>query len=113
LTFEINVESLELTVKLEKKRHIKHCYLRVLSKDMIQIRSNIFFTKQDAKNLIIKKSKWILSQIQKLEEKSLNEDEFIKTIQAFLWANDIPPNSVNWMKLLKGEYIPAPEETEE
>jgi len=43
----------------------------------------------------------------------MNEDEFIKTIQAFLWANDIPPNSVNWMKLLKGEYIPAPEEMEE
>ncbi len=42
-----------------------------------------------------------------------NEEEFIKTIQSFLWANDIPPNSVNWMKLLKGEYIPTPEEIEE
>lgn len=43
----------------------------------------------------------------------MDEKEFIKTMQSFLWANNIPPNSVNWMKFIRGEHIPSKEEMEE
>jgi len=71
------VESSVVTVKLEQKRHVKHCYMRVLSKNEIQIKSNIFFTISDAKSLIEKKKTWIIKQIKRLEEKTLPQDEFL------------------------------------
>jgi len=77
LDFQINVESSVVTVKLEQKRHVKHCYMRVLSKNEIQIKSNIFFTISDAKSLIEKKKTWIIKQIKRLEEKTLPQDEFL------------------------------------
>lgn len=77
MDFQINVESSVVTVKLEQKRHVKHCYMRVLSKNEIQIKSNIFFTISDAKSLIEKKKTWIIKQIKRLEEKTLPQDEFL------------------------------------
>lgn len=75
--FKIEINNTILNVELENKKHIKHCYLRVLKKDLIQIRANRYFEKEDAIDLIIRKKDWILDNILKLENKiSLNEDEF-------------------------------------
>jgi predicted metal-dependent hydrolase len=76
--FEINLNNTILNVELENKKHIKHCYLRVLKKDLIQIRANRYFTIGDAKDLIIRKKEWILENIIKLEERqNLLADEFL------------------------------------
>ena len=45
--------------------------------DLIQIRANKYFTIFDAKDLINRKKEWIESSIQKMSEKSLNDDEFL------------------------------------
>ena len=76
MTFEIEINSTKIIVKLENRKNMKHCYLRILDKQLIQIRANNYFTIKDAKNLLEKKLKWIEESLLKLEEKSLNENEF-------------------------------------
>ena len=77
MRFQIEINQRLVTVQLEKKRNIKHVYLRVLNPNLIQIKTNIYYTLYDAKNLIEKKIDWISSSILKLEKKSVNEDEFL------------------------------------
>ena len=77
MSFQIEINQKLVTVKLEKRRNIKHIYLRVLSPDLIQIKSNIYYTIYDAKDLIEKKISWIESSISKLEQNSILEDEFL------------------------------------
>jgi predicted metal-dependent hydrolase len=77
LSFQIEINQRLVTVKLEKRRNIKHVYLRVLNPTLIQIKTNIYYTLYDAKNLIEKKIDWISSSILRLEEKSIDEDEFL------------------------------------
>ena len=77
MSFQIEINKIIVTVKLENKKNIKHCYLRILKADLIQIRANKYFTIFDAKDLINRKKEWIESSIQKMSEKSLNEDEFL------------------------------------
>ena len=43
----------------------------------------------------------------------MDEGEFIKTIQACLWDAGIDHQSINWMKLLKGEFNPAERKDED
>ncbi len=77
MSFQIEINQRLVTVQLEKKRNIKHVYLRVLKPDLIQIKTNIYYTLHDAKDLIEKKIDWISTSILKLEKKSVNEDEFL------------------------------------
>lgn len=77
MSFQIEINQRLVTVKLEKRRNIKHVYLRVLNPTLIQIKTNIYYTLYDAKNLIEKKIDWILTSILRLEEKSIDEDEFL------------------------------------
>ena len=78
MSFQIEINKIIVTVKLENKKNIKHCYLRILKADLIQIRANKYFTIFDAKDLINRKKEWIESSIQKMSEKSLNnDDEFL------------------------------------
>ena len=77
MSFQIEINKKLITVKLENKKNIKHCYLRILKNDLIQIRANIYFTIYDAKDLISRKKKWIESSILKMQDKSINEDEFL------------------------------------
>ena len=77
MSFQIEINQRLVTVQLEKKRNIKHVYLRVLNPNLIQIKTNIYYTLHDAKNLIEKKIDWISTSILKLEKKSVNEDEFL------------------------------------
>lgn len=77
MSFQIEINQRLVTVKLEKRRNIKHVYLRVLNPNLIQIKTNIYYTLYDAKDLIEKKMTWIENSIVRLEEKSINEDEFL------------------------------------
>ncbi len=77
MSFQIEINKIIVTVKLENKKNIKHCYLRILKADLIQIRANKYFTIFDAKDLINRKKEWIESSILKMSEKSLNDDEFL------------------------------------
>lgn len=77
MTFKYNIETSVVTVKLEHKKHVKHCYLRVLSTNLLEIKSNIYFTKSDALRLLDAKTAWILKQIKRLESNTLREDEFL------------------------------------
>jgi predicted metal-dependent hydrolase len=77
LSFQIEINQRIVTVKLEKRKNIKHVYLRVLSPNLVEIKTNIYYTLYDAKSLIEKKIDWIENSIVRLEEKSINEDEFL------------------------------------
>lgn len=77
MSFQIEINKKLITVKLENKKNIKHCYLRILKNDLIQIRANIYFTIYDAKDLISRKIEWIENSISKMQDKSINEDEFL------------------------------------
>lgn len=76
MSFQIEINKKIVTVKLENKKNIKHCYLRVLNANLIQIRANIYFTIYDAKELINRKKDWLEASISKMIEKSINDDEF-------------------------------------
>lgn len=77
MSFQIEINQRIVTVKLEKRKNIKHIYLRVLSPNLIEIKTNIYYTLYDAKSLIEKKIDWIENSIIRLEEKNINEDEFL------------------------------------
>lgn len=77
MNFEVNLNNKSVKVELENRRNIKHCYIRVLNSNLIQIRANIYFNLDDAKNLITKKKIWLENSLRELEKKSLNEDEFL------------------------------------
>ncbi len=78
MNFELDIDCQTLTVKLENKKNIKHCYLRVLDSNTLHIKANIYFTKNDAKNLIYKKKDWIIEGLEKYKAKKIiNENEFL------------------------------------
>ena len=77
MSFQIEINQRLVTVQLEKRKNIKHVYLRVLKPNLIQIKTNIYYTIFDAKDLIQKKITWIENSILRLEEKNIDEDEFL------------------------------------
>lgn len=77
MSFQIEINKKIVTVKLENRKNIKHCYMRVLKEDLIQIRANRYFTLYDARNLVEKKLDWLEASIKKLSKNSLNEGEFL------------------------------------
>ena len=76
MEFQYNLDSLVLSVKLENKKHIKHCYLRVVD-GQIQIRANIYFTIEDAYELLNRKKKWLIKILEQSSKNSLKDDEFL------------------------------------
>ncbi|MDY3199644.1 MAG: SprT family zinc-dependent metalloprotease [Arcobacter sp.] len=77
MSFQIEINKKIVTVKLENKKNIKHCYMRVIKDDLIHIRANFYFTIYDAKSLVEKKREWIETSIAKLSKNIINEDEFL------------------------------------
>lgn len=75
--FEIELNKKRITVHLENRKNMKHCYLRVLKPDLIQIRANKYFDIFDAKLLIENRVSWIEKSIENLNKKTINEDEFL------------------------------------
>jgi predicted metal-dependent hydrolase len=66
-----------LTVNLENKKHIKHCYLRIINNKEVQIRANIYFSIEDAKELLLRKKAWILTSLEQSSKNILKDDEFL------------------------------------
>ncbi|PWE21833.1 M48 family metallopeptidase [Aliarcobacter skirrowii] len=77
MNFKIELNNFLVDVELQNKKNIKHCYLRVLSDNLIQIKANRYFTILDAKDLIYRKKDWLIENIQKQNSKKLNENEFL------------------------------------
>ncbi len=77
MNFKIELNNFLVDVELQNKKNIKHCYLRVLSDNIIQIKANRYFTILDAKDLIYRKKDWLIENIQKQNSKKLNENEFL------------------------------------
>jgi len=77
LNFLTKINNKEVTVELNKKRGMKHTYMRLLSSNLIRINSNIYFTETDAKILIEKKRKWLEKNLLQLEKNTLENNEFL------------------------------------
>ncbi|QKJ27000.1 M48 family metallopeptidase [Aliarcobacter cibarius] len=77
MNFQISLNENVISVELQNKKHIKHCYLRILSKDLLQIKANKYFTIYDAKDLINRKKEWILENIKRVENKTIEEGFFL------------------------------------
>ena len=77
MNFQISLNENVISVELKNKKHIKHCYLRILSKDLLQIKANKYFTIYDAKDLINRKKEWILENIKRVENKTIEEGFFL------------------------------------
>ena len=77
MNFNIILEACLLNVELQNKKHIKHCYLRIIDKNSLQIKANRYFSIDDAKALIIRKKSWILENIKNIEDKTLEDGVFL------------------------------------
>lgn len=76
MTYKYELSNDIIEIEHIKKSNIKHTYLRVISQNKLQIKSNIFFTKNDAINLIEKKQNWILKHINNHKLNHLNRSQF-------------------------------------
>ncbi|MCT7638086.1 M48 family metallopeptidase [Aliarcobacter butzleri] len=77
MSFQIELNEKQVTVKLVNKKNVKHCYIRVLKDDLIEIKSNIYFSLYDAKILVEKRKNWLEDAIKKVSKNALLEDEFL------------------------------------
>ncbi|MFW3440668.1 M48 family metallopeptidase [Aliarcobacter butzleri] len=77
MSFQIELNEKQVTVKLVNKKNVKHCYIRVLKEDLIEIKSNIYFSLYDAKILVEKRKNWLENAIKKVSKNALLEDEFL------------------------------------
>ncbi|MFW3411167.1 M48 family metallopeptidase [Aliarcobacter butzleri] len=77
MSFQIELNEKQVTVKLVNKKNVKHCYIRVLKDDLIEIKSNIHFSLYDAKILVEKRKNWLENAIKKVSKNALLEDEFL------------------------------------
>lgn len=78
MNFDYKIGDLSLNVTLKNKKNIKHCYLRIISKNEIEIKANIYFSKYDALGLIEDKKNWISKQLLNFRNKTvLKDNEFL------------------------------------
>lgn len=75
LIFSVDINSKLINVKLINKNNVKHCYLRIKDKNLLQITANKYFTLTDAKNLIENKKEWIDKHLNKVT-KTISSDEY-------------------------------------
>jgi predicted metal-dependent hydrolase len=76
LRYNYHLATKTIEVEHIKKTNIKHTYLRVISSNKIQIKSNIFFTKNDAINLIKQKENWIIKHLDNYNKKNIKSTQF-------------------------------------
>lgn len=77
MKFQYNLDTLVVRVELINKKSIKHCYLRVIDNKEIQIRANVYFSLQDAKDLLERKKQWLIKGLNKVNINKLDNDEFL------------------------------------
>lgn len=75
MNFKVSLNEKLIDAKLINKKNVRHCYLRIIDKDLIQITANKYFSLDDAKELINKKEEWILKHLNKKSSK-ISDDEF-------------------------------------
>lgn len=66
MIFTVHIDTKKIDIKLINKRNVRHCYLRVIDKSMLQITANIYFTKEDAKKLVENKKNWVFKHLNKV-----------------------------------------------
>ncbi len=75
MNFKVLLHEKEVDAKLINKRNVRHCYLRIVENNSIQITANKYFSVDDAKDLIFRKEDWILKHLNK-KSATISEDEF-------------------------------------
>ena len=75
LEFKVLLQEKEVDAKLINKRNVRHCYLRIIENNSIQITANKYFSLDEAKDLIKRKEEWILSHLNKKSSK-ISDDKF-------------------------------------
>ena len=106
MNFNIILEACLLNVELQNKKHIKHCYLRIIDKNSLQIKANRYFSIDDAKALIIRKKSWILENIKNIEDKTLEDGVFLFLGEKKLLNDYKIKNLDNFYKREIEKYIP-------
>ncbi len=76
MKFQIKLNGRDINIHLVRKRNVKHLYLRVKEVDLVQVSSNIYFTKKECIDFIFRKQNWILSHIENKKKNLLSGDEF-------------------------------------
>jgi predicted metal-dependent hydrolase len=76
MNFTIELLNEKIDVKVIKRRTTKHTYLRLKSETLIEISTNIYFTKNDAKYLIKNKKEWLEKRLQFLKTNCLSSNEY-------------------------------------
>ncbi len=67
----------DFELEIVRKRNIKHIYLKILEPKKLQIRTNIWLSKEEILAFIEKKSPWILKNHQNISKNILNNDEML------------------------------------
>ncbi len=65
-----------IEIRVLKKIRNRHTYLRVKSDSLLEISTNIFFTKKDAQKLVEHKIQWIEECLKHYEKKALNSNKY-------------------------------------
>jgi predicted metal-dependent hydrolase len=76
MNFNILLNGFKMNVDFIKSTKIKNIYMKILDDENIQIKSNIYFTIDNAKDLINDKRNWILKHIKKYQYNKLSSKEF-------------------------------------
>jgi len=76
MNFTREISNRVVEIKVLKKIRNRHTYLRVKNPLLLEISTNIFFTKKDAQKLIENKIEWIEERIKNLEKKALELNEY-------------------------------------
>lgn len=94
MTFTHYLNNSNIIVHHRQKKSLKHTYLRVLSENSIEVKSNSFFTHNDAIALIQNKRKWIEKMLYKHFKNTLIDDNFFYLGKTY-HTNDFEINDVD------------------
>ncbi|PLY11136.1 MAG: M48 family peptidase [Arcobacter sp.] len=75
MNFKVLLHEKEVDAKLINKRNVRHCYLRIIENNFIQITANKYFSLDEAKDLIFRKEDWILKHLNK-KSATISQDQF-------------------------------------
>ncbi len=82
MEFKVLLQEKEVDAKLINKRNVRHCYLRIIENNSIQITANKYFSLDEAKALIKRKEQWILGHLNK-KSSNISDDKFFYLGEVF------------------------------
>ena len=86
MSFQIEINEKIVTVKLENRKNMKHCYMRILKDDLIQIRANAYFTIYDAKKLVRTMETWVTTSVKQGVISPTEGKEFLAIYRSGLYG---------------------------